>query len=331
MPPVDAARHDFHRADERGGFPVTFAGETVAVGHQPLRREAGQLHEAVQIFKRRGEALEISVGQKLSQTQFDARGFADGLVPGAAFAQVGGDGISRFVLFDEIVNFLRRHFANHFHEVADAVRVDGIAELDLCRNLVAFGHGHFAHVVAKTTKLRVLPVGPRRCSTRPSTKFFLRGFFLPVADDDLAGQAQPAPDEAVLAVAVRRLVQVHEIHVNRRPRDVAIVLRVQMRDRFAELLEAVDPHLRRREGVAPGDEADASGGVVRGLAKFRHGVRRNHHRLENDFDRNRGRGVERLGDFLRMFGDGLERFRPVKMLAAGDEPDFVLLEVDVHK
>ena len=48
---VESARHDFHRAHQRGGFPVAFAGETVAVGHQPLRREAGQLHQAVQIFK----------------------------------------------------------------------------------------------------------------------------------------------------------------------------------------------------------------------------------------------------------------------------------------
>ena len=102
-------------------------------------------------------------------------------------------------------------------------------------------------------------------------------------------------------------------------------------DGFAQLLEAVDPHLRRRERVTPSDEADAVLGVVRRLAKFRDGIGRNHDGLEHDLHGNRGCGVERLGYFLRMFRDGLQRFRAVKVLAAGDEPDFELLEFDVHK
>ena len=32
-----------------------------------------------------------------------------------------------------------------------------------------------------------------------------------------------------------------------------------------------------------------------------------------------------------MFGDFLQGFRAVKMLAAGDEPDFKLFQIDVHK
>jgi len=34
-----------------------------------------------------------------------------------------------------------------------------------------------------------------------------------------------------------------------------------MRRRLAKLLEAVDPHLRRRERMAPGDETDALGAL----------------------------------------------------------------------
>ena len=56
---------------------------------------------------------------------------------------------------------------------------------------------------------------------------------LPVADDHLAAQPQPAADEPELAVAVGRLVQVHEVHVDRRPGDVAVELRVQVRERLA--------------------------------------------------------------------------------------------------
>ena len=42
---------------------------------------------------------------------------------------------------------------------------------------------------------------------------------LPVTDDHFAVDAHPRADEAEFAVAVRRLVQVHEIHVDRRPRE----------------------------------------------------------------------------------------------------------------
>jgi hypothetical protein len=82
--------------------------------------------------------------------------------------------------------------------------------------------------------------------------------------------------------------------------------------------------------VAPGDEANALRRVVRGLTKLRHRVGRDQHRLENDFYRNRGCRAKSFGNFLRMFGDLLQRFRTIKMLAAGDEPDFKLFKIDVQ-
>ena len=72
----------------------------------------------------------------------------------------------------------------------------------------------------------------------------------------------------------------------------------QMRDGLAQLLDAIDPHFRRRERVTPGDEADALRRVVRCHAERGDGVGRNHHGLEDDFHRNRGRGIKRLGNFL---------------------------------
>ena len=250
-------------------FQSPSRGETVAVRHQPLRRDAGQLGQTVQILKRRGEALEIPARQKCAQPDFDARGFADRFVSLAAFFQIAGDFVGRFVFLAQRVHFLFRGFVDELDQIADAVAVDGVTEFHLRGNLVAFGHGHFAHVVAEAAELRGLPVGPRRRRARPRAELFLRGLFLPEPDDHLAVQPHPAPDEAVLAVAVRGLVHVHEIHVNARPRNVAIVLRVQMRDRLAELLEAVDPHLRRRESVAPVDETDALGRVVRATGTAR--------------------------------------------------------------
>jgi len=42
-----AVGHELHRAHERGRLPVSLRREAVAVGHQPLRGDAGQLLEAV--------------------------------------------------------------------------------------------------------------------------------------------------------------------------------------------------------------------------------------------------------------------------------------------
>ena len=57
---------------------------------------------------------------------------------------------------------------------------------------------------------------------------------LPMADDHLAGFAQPRADIAELAVAVGGLVEVHEIHVDRGPGQVAVELRMEMGHRLIE-------------------------------------------------------------------------------------------------
>ena len=285
----------------------------------------------MQVFKRVGVAFEAAVGEKFLETQFNARRFFDAGEIFPTFQDVFTHVVSVLVFLDESVHFFFRNGVRYFHQVADAVGVHGVTKLHLRGDLVTFGHGHFAHVVAETDELRTLPVGPRGSGTRPRADFFLSGFLLPETNDYFAVDPQAAHDETVLAIAVRRLIHVHEIHVDRAPRQIAVVLRVQMADRFAELLESVDPHLRRRERVAPRHETDALRGVVRLLTEFGDGVRRNHDRLENNFHRNRAGFVQRGGDFLRMFRDGFEGFGSVKMLAAGDKPDFVLFKVNGHK
>ena len=53
------------------------------------------------------------------------------------------------------------------------------------------------------------------------------------------------------------LVQVHEIHVDLGPRNLPVVLSVKMGKGFFEQAQTGDPHLGRREGVHPGNQADA--------------------------------------------------------------------------
>ena len=110
-----------------------------------------------------------------------------------------------------------------------------------------------------------------------------------VAEHRLALDAHAGLDERELAVAVGGLVQVHEVHVDGRPRQRLVGLGVQVQQRLAERLEPADPHLRRREGVHPRDHADAAvvvAGVEAGPAD---GVGGGQDRLEDDADRQRRR------------------------------------------
>jgi len=120
------------------------------------------------------------------------------------------------------------------HQVANAIAVDAVAKLDLRRHLVALGHGHVAHVIAKARELRALPVGPGRGRARPRAQAGLHIFIRPVAHHHLALQPQPAADEPKLAVAMRGLVQVHKVHVDLRPRNFTVVLGVQVRQRLRQ-------------------------------------------------------------------------------------------------
>ena len=222
VPPGRPTGHDLHRPQQRRRLPVAFRAEAVAVGHEALGGNAGQLRQPVQILKRGGEALEIAGLQKRAQAEFDAGGLAHGIVPGAAFAQISGHLVGVGVFLDQLVNGFGGNCVHGFDQVADAVAVDGVTELELGGHLVAFGHGHFAHVVAEPGELRALPVMPGRRRAAPDAEFFLNGLFLPETDDHFAVHPHPAPNEAVLAVAVGGLVEVHEIHVNGGPRNVAI-------------------------------------------------------------------------------------------------------------
>ena len=53
-------------------------------------------------------------------------------------------------------------------------------------------------------------------------------FILPMTNDHLPVQAHPGPDESVLAVTVRGLIEIHEVHVDFLIGDFDIVLSGKM-------------------------------------------------------------------------------------------------------
>ena len=123
-------------------------------------------------------------------------------------------------------------------EVADAEGVDAEPEPPLGLDLVALGDRDVAHVVAEAGDPARLPVALRARGPRPGADALLDLGVGPVADHDLALEAHPGRHEPELPVAVGGLVEVHEVHVDRVPGDLAVVLGVEVEERPLQGLEA---------------------------------------------------------------------------------------------
>ena len=168
-----------------------------------------------------------------------------------------------------------------------------------------------------------------RCA-HPGGDTFLNLGIRPVAHHDLAIQAQAGVQEPGLAIAVGGLVEVHEIHVDLAPRQIAIELRMQMAERLSQGRQTANPHFGGRERMHPEDQARALGRVIGFQTELADFVRRGEHGLENDFQRQPPRAVQFLHDFARVCGHLLQRHLTVKVLTPGDIPDFKSIEV-LHK
>ncbi|MEG8035510.1 hypothetical protein QP157_09305 [Sphingomonas sp. LR61] len=129
---------------------------------------------------------------------------------------------------------------------------------------------------------------------------------------------------AELTVAVRGLVEVHEVEVDVRPRQGDVRLRVQVQQRLCQRLQTTDPHLRGAEGVHPGGDADdlVVGARLDQGAADAVGVLQD--RLPDELDR---QGAGQLGVHgLALLLHLAQRLLAVQPLGAGEEPDLVAVE-----
>jgi hypothetical protein len=88
-------------------------------------------------------------------------------MPLAAAAQLGGDVVAVLVLGDEGVDLGVGRGVDSSDEVVDAERVDGHTEADLRLDLVTFGDGDVAHVVAETHEPQRAQLGEAAGGARP--------------------------------------------------------------------------------------------------------------------------------------------------------------------
>ena len=211
----------------------------------------------------------------------------------------------------------------HFlDQIADCPGVDLPAELLLGFDLVALGDGDIAHVVSEAHDLHAFRHRHADGGLHPAADAGLHILVLPVARDDLAGLAKARADEAMLAVAVRGLIEVHEIHVDLIVGNFAVVLGCKVQPRLLQKVETVDPHFRRRERVAP--RHDAGAGIV--IVCFLYDLRD----LGAGFGRDlipegiRKDGGQLLRHFLGAACNRCQNLLAVERLRADNEPEFIV-------
>ncbi len=151
-----------------------------------------------------------------------------------------------------------------------------------------------------------------------------------MAGHRLSPERHPCLDVTELTIAVRRLVQVHEVHVDLVPGKRQVHLGVQVQKRLSQDVETGDPRLCRREGVHPRDDADAVISRARLDARPAYLCCSGEHRLPDKADTDLRPGVQQIDYLGGLLSHLAQRLVSVERLATGQEPDFESLIGLVH-
>ena len=314
-----ALAHGLEDGGHGGHLPVALAAVAVAQRHQVLAGQTRQLLHAVEVLEGVGEGLAALGVQHLLHGDLLARLIAHG------FEVVGRKVVGGAVEVHQLGDLHVGDGVHGLHQRAHGPGVDLPAQLGLHLDLVALGHSHLAHVVAKAHHLELLGERHAHRGAHPVAQLPEDLLVLPVARDHLARHAQAGGDEPVLAVAVGGLVEVHEVHVDLLVGDLAVVLGGEVAVGLLQVHKAVDPHLGGAEGVAPGDDARA-GRLIVGLAHHVGDLllRLGGHLVDHLAGELSGR-VHPVGHLGGAAGDGFQHFGAIEELAADHKPEFILL------
>src|SRR5690606_31941977 len=109
------------------------------------------------------------------------------------------------------------------------------------------------------------------------------------------------------------------------PGQLAIVLGMKVSERFLEPSQPRNPHLGGRKSVHPGDDAHALGRRAGRKTDLLDGVGTGQDRFVHDLRGELSETIQSLGDLLRVVRHPFEALVTIQMLAAGEEPEFLLL------
>ncbi len=169
----------------------------------------------MQIFKCISEGFEVARAQEGAQARFDACSFDERRMFLSTWLQRRHNIIFIQIGLHQIFYIEIGGIIDQLNQIAHAIAVDIIAQPHLRFNFVTFCHRYITHIIAKAGDLRALRVGPCTSGPHPYAYLFLSFIILPVTRDYFAIESHTATNESEFAVAVRGLVQVHEIHVDR--------------------------------------------------------------------------------------------------------------------
>ena len=233
--------HDLHEAYHRRRLPVAFSCESIPLLHQPLDRKPRQLSKASKITEMCHDRLVVLRLQESLEPDLDSRLHRYMLSEFLLISAFQKYLILIIIFFDLRVNISfgnRLYFCRNFiHRIC----VDLPSELDLRLYLIALGNGNIPHIIRDPhdTDVAALDHADRRA--HPGADLFLNVRILPVSHDDLPLHAKAAEDVSVLSVSMRRLVLVHEVHVNGVIWNLAVELRMEVKQRLSVLLKSKNP------------------------------------------------------------------------------------------
>ena len=157
--------------------------------------------------------------------------------------------------FHQRIDFRLRHISHCLYQIPDSPGIDLPTQLPLNLHLVALGDRNLPHIVAKAHDLHFPGYRNANGSPHPISDTPEHIRILPIACDDLPRCPKPCRKEAMLPVAMGCLIQIHEIHVNLLVGNLLVVLGGKMAVGLLKFCHAVNPHLGRAEGMAPGDNS----------------------------------------------------------------------------
>ena len=246
-----ARAHHLGGADEDRGLPVALGAEAVAVGHEPLHGEPGQLAQVAEVLEVRREGL----ARPATRAGCAARSPA-----GRRSAATRAGRRRRAAPGRRRTGPRTRRRARRRRRRRPRPRPRPGRSRPTCSPR--------RRTAARPRSCR--PRSPRRCAccrrtapasaraSRPSRRTraprcrstrSTAGFDTCPATV-LRAAPEPGRDVPELAVAVRGLVEVHEVEVDGVPRQLDVRLRVQVQQRGAQRVEAGDPHLGRARTCA---------------------------------------------------------------------------------